>query len=61
MSDSTDFGKSLVALVAGVLPEDEPFDWDPSALADWPNIDPFSAPAAQPPARSWAAEFDRAP
>jgi hypothetical protein len=56
MTDSTGIGQSLAELLA----ESEPFDWDTSALADWPNITPSSSPAAISPAEPTAAGFYRA-
>ena len=56
MTDSTGIGQSLAELLA----EAEPFDWDTSALADWPNIAPSSSPAAISPAEPTAAGFYRA-
>jgi len=44
MTDSTGMNPSLANLLEAGLTEPEPFDWDPSALADWPNIAP-AAPA----------------
>jgi len=38
MTDNTGLSQSLADLLGASLTEPEPFDWDTSALADWPNI-----------------------
>lgn len=57
MTDGIGNSQSLADLIAIGLAETEPFDWDTSALANWPNIDPagpIAGPApistAEPPA-----------
>jgi len=48
MTDSTAPSQSLAELLAASLTEPEPFDWDTSALADWPNIPPATRSIAEP-------------
>jgi len=48
MTDSTGISQSLSDLLAASLTEPEPFDWDTSALADWPNIMPATSSTAEP-------------
>ncbi|HEV8390933.1 MAG TPA: hypothetical protein VGQ35_13870 [Dongiaceae bacterium] len=50
MTETTGIDQSLADLLAASLTEPEPFDWDTSALADWPNIAPTT------PATSFTAE-----
>ncbi len=40
MTDSTEPSPTLADLLAVDATEAELFDWDTSALADWPNITP---------------------
>ena len=55
MADSTRFGQSLAGLLE--VETADAFDWDTSALADWPNIAPTPAPSSS--ADLMAASFDR--
>ena len=48
MTDNTGLSQSLADLLAASLTEPEPFDWDTSALADWPNIMPATSSIAEP-------------
>ncbi len=52
MTDGTLSSQSLADLLAIGFAEAEAFDWDTSALANWPNIDPAAAPTANPAAIS---------
>ena len=60
MTGSTGIRQSLSDLLEAGLTEAEPFDWDTSALADWPNIAPNSDPAPISSAELVAADFHRA-
>ena len=44
MTDSFAPMQSLANLIAADAADTGPFDWDPGAVADWPNID-FSVSA----------------
>jgi hypothetical protein len=59
MTDSTGISPSLAGLLEAGFTEAEPFDWDTSALADWPNIAP-NDPAPISSAELLAADTDRA-
>ena len=48
MTDSTGISQPLADLLAASVTEPEPFDWDTSALADWPNITPATSSTAEP-------------
>lgn len=60
MTDGTLSSQSLADLLAIGFAEAEAFDWDTSALANWPNIDPAIAPTAISPAEQKAADSYRA-
>jgi hypothetical protein len=60
MTDSSGLSQSLADLLEAGLTEAEPFDWDTSALADWPNIAPSSDAAPISSAELAAADFHRA-
>ncbi|MGH6830620.1 MAG: hypothetical protein ACREDG_05640, partial [Methylocella sp.] len=64
MTDSTGNSQSLADLLAIGFAEMEAFDWDTTALADWPNIDatatPIAAPASISMAEPQAADRHRA-
>jgi hypothetical protein len=60
MTDSTGLSQSLAGLLEAGSTEAEPFDWDTSALADWPNIAPSNDPAPISSAEFVAADFHRA-
>ena len=55
MTDSTEPISTLADLLAVDATEAELFDWDTSALADWPNIAP-SVPAISSTAEPQAGE-----
>lgn len=55
MTDSTGFGQSLAGLLEAETAD--AFDWDTSALADWPNIAPTPAPSSS--ADLMATPFER--
>jgi hypothetical protein len=54
----TDNSHSLAGLLEAGSIEADLFDWDTSALADWPNIAAISAPVSS--AEFQTADIDRA-
>jgi len=58
MTDSTGNSQSLADLLE--VGSTEAFDWDTSALADWPNIAPNGSTAPISSAELLAAGFDQA-
>jgi hypothetical protein len=57
MTDSIAITQSLVGLLEAESAD--VYDWDASALVEWPNIAPLNT-APVPPAEHLAAVFDRA-
>lgn len=55
MIDSIEVSQSLAGLLEIGFPE--AFDWDSSAVADWPNIAPTHASSVTPAAPSSAASL----
>lgn len=58
MIDSIGISQSLAGLLE--VGCSEAFDWDTSALADWPNIAPAENPSLDPTPISTAAVFRQA-